>query len=32
MGADLQSEHERFLVEKTFKMSELFDYPKIKAF
>ena len=33
-GADLQSEHERFLVEKHFKCPViLFDYPaKIKAF
>ena len=33
-GADLQSEHERFLVEKHFKKPViLFDYPKeIKAF
>ena len=33
-GADLQSEHERFLVEKHFKVPViLFDYPaKIKAF
>jgi asparaginyl-tRNA synthetase len=33
-GADLQSEHERYLVEKTFKCPViLFDYPaNIKAF
>ncbi len=33
-GADLQSEHERYLVEKHFKCPViLFDYPaKIKAF
>ena len=33
-GADLQSEHERFLVEKHFKCPViLFDYPaNIKAF
>ena len=33
-GTDLQSEHERFLVEKHFKCPViLFDYPaKIKAF
>ena len=33
-GADLQSEHERYLVEKHFKKPTiLFDYPKdIKAF
>jgi asparaginyl-tRNA synthetase len=34
MGADLQSEHERYLVEKHFKCPViLFDYPaNIKAF
>jgi asparaginyl-tRNA synthetase len=34
MGADLQSEHERYLVEKHFKCPViLFDYPaKYKAF
>ena len=34
MGADLQSEHERYLVEKHFESPVvLFDYPKeIKAF